>query len=89
LNSRSIDHSPHDPAKGIDLADDMAFRDSTHRGVTRHLTYQIEIYCDECCVGPEARRRRSRFAARVPRSDYQHIKCLVEHKPPWKVLDCS
>jgi hypothetical protein len=46
LNSRAVNHAAHNAAERVNFADEMAFRDSTDCGITRHLPDEIEIERD-------------------------------------------
>src|SRR5215203_3620025 len=89
LNTGPIDHPAHDSAKGVDLPNDMALRDSANRGIAGHLTDQVEVYRDKRGFSSEARRCGRRLASRVTGADNQNIKSLVEHNSTAKVLDCN
>jgi hypothetical protein len=56
LNSGAIDYPAHDPAKCVNLSNQMPFRYSSDGGITRHLPDEIEIECNHRGLGTESRR---------------------------------
>ena len=43
LNPRSVDRLAHQSAQGIDLADEVAFGDTTDGGVAAHLADGVQV----------------------------------------------
>jgi hypothetical protein len=80
LNASSINYAPHDSAKSVDLPYNVSLRYSTDCGIAGHLADQVKIDRNERGLRAETRRGRSRFTARVARTNHNHIKTFVEHK---------
>jgi hypothetical protein len=78
LNAGAIDDASHNAAERIDLSNEMPFRDSTNRGVTRHLTDEIEIQCDQSGLSAETSRGRRGLATSMAGANHDYIEDLIE-----------
>src|SRR6185369_11068532 len=78
LNASTIDDAAHDAAERVDLAHEMSLRNSTNRGIARHLTDEIEIQRNQACFSAESRRGRRRLAARMASANHDYIECLIK-----------
>jgi hypothetical protein len=82
LDTRSIDDPSHYTAESVDLSDNVAFGNTADRRVAGHLTDEVKIDGYERRPHAEPCGGRGRLASRMPRSDHQYIKRLVEHNQP-------
>jgi hypothetical protein len=80
LYTRPVDYPAHDPAQSIDFPNDVSFRNSTNGRISLHLSDEDSIIRHEGRFTPKASGRIGRLAARVSRTDHDHIKTLVEHR---------
>ena len=78
LNAGAINDAAHDAAERVNLAHEMAFRNSANRRIARHLTDQIEIQRNQTGFRAESRRGRRRLAARVAGADHNYIKYFIK-----------
>lgn len=73
LNSGGIDGSAHQAIESIDLADELAFTDTTDRRIAAHLADGIEVRRKQERAGTEASCCRSRLGAGVTSADDNHV----------------
>ena len=78
LDTGAIDHSTHNSAKSINLAHEMSLTDAADGWIAGHLSNKIEIESDDCRLGTDSGRGRSRFTAGVASADYHYIEVFVE-----------
>ena len=83
MNSAVIAHDTRVSTKCIDFTDDLTLCDSTHSGVTRHLTNDAHVHGDEQGRGPEVGGSSSGFIASVPCSDHYNVVSIVDHEADW------
>jgi hypothetical protein len=79
LDARAVDDTTYNAAKGVNLADDVAFRDTADGRVAGHLSDQVEIDGNDSGLTPKARSGRGCLASRMAGTYHDHIKRLVEH----------
>jgi hypothetical protein len=77
MNGGMIGCAGDKPVEGIDLPNQMAFAETTDRGVARHGTNRVSGETYQSHAGAHARSSSSRFTAGVAAADYDDV--VVEH----------
>jgi hypothetical protein len=77
LDPDSIRYLAHDSAQGIDLAYQVPLRNSTNRGVARHLRDEIKVHGHHGGLEPHAGAGAGGFASRVAGADDNDVVLLV------------
>jgi len=83
LDPRRIDGARHQAPEGVDLANQMSLRGSTHRRIARHVRDRVGRKRAQSNVRTEARGRIGRLASGMTRSDDDDIE-LALHFPMQK-----
>ena len=78
LNAGFVDDPSHFTAEGVDLADDLAFCDTSDRRITAHGCDHVTAHRQQSGLRAETSRRQGGFAAGMACADYHHIK-IVDH----------
>ena len=73
LNRRGIGNTPHFAAERIYLPDYLAFSNSSHGRIARHLRHLVHVHRDETRACAHACRRHSSLASCVAAADDNHV----------------
>jgi len=73
LDAGGIGIESHFTTEGVDLADDMAFGESTDGRVATHLRHGVEVHGEEKGAASESGGGQRGFTTGMPRTDYGHI----------------
>ncbi len=80
LDSRLVGSRRHRPTHGIDFLYQMAFADSTYRGIAGHRAQGFDVVRQQQSAGSGARRRQRRLGAGVSATDNDYIEgCWIQH----------
>jgi hypothetical protein len=77
LNSRSIDHLPHQASEGIDFANNLALSDSPDRRIAAHLPDRIQIASQQGDICTQASGSGSCLRPRMTSPDDNDIERIV------------
>src|SRR6266545_2033571 len=78
LDAGLIYHPSHQTSERVDLADQVAFCNSSDGRVARHLGDQVETECDDGSLRAYYGGGVRRFASGVSRSDHHHVELFVK-----------
>jgi hypothetical protein len=74
LYSCGVDRHSHEPAKRIDLSDEMAFGGASDSGIAGHVRDRLARQRAKTNVTPESRCRVRRLDASVTSADYDDVE---------------
>jgi hypothetical protein len=77
LYANSICHLTHDTPESIDLTNKMAFRDAPNRGITGHLSDEINVHRNHRGFEAHAGTGPGGLTTGVTSTDYHHIELLL------------
>src|SRR5690606_38215657 len=87
LNARRVDRAAHQPAHGVDLANQVSLRRAANGRVARHQRDRIEPKRADADATPELPGRPCRLAAGMPRTDDDHVELFhTLRRPPASYL---
>jgi hypothetical protein len=73
LNARLVRQIAHDAAQGVDLFDQVAFGEASHRRVAGHVGHSVQIYIKYQDFQTHSGGRQGAFAAGMPGSHHDEI----------------
>ncbi len=74
LDARRVGHDAHHAAEGVNLADELAFRQPADGRVAGHLGDGVEVDRQEQRLRAQASGGVGRLAARMARADHNHVE---------------
>jgi len=80
LDARAVNHPGHDPAEGVNLADQLPLGQPADGRVTRHLGDGVEVEGQEEGSGAHARGDVGRLATGVAGTDHYHVEVVLAHR---------
>ena len=77
LDAGGVDRPAHQPAQGVDLADDLPLGDAADGRVAAHLADGVAIGRQQRGPRPEPRSGQRRLGPGMPGADHDHVEIVV------------